>query len=114
MPFEKKSTQVIDASAIRLLGAVGLEDFEYYSARKEMTVMESLQRWPLLRAVHDSITAAARESRATLGSLSSTATVIDGAENGHDPVPLASGGDGSKAGAPSRSESDPFSESERP
>jgi hypothetical protein len=91
---EKKSNPLIDPSARRLLHTVGLEDFEYYSAGKEKTVNESLQRWPLLRVVCDSIAATARGSRAAIRSLSSSAAVVDESENGpRGPVPLASGGE---------------------
>jgi hypothetical protein len=125
MAVEKKSKPLVDPSAVRLLQTIGLDDFEYYSAGKEKAVKESLQKWPLLRAVCDSITAAAaRRSRAAIRSLSSTPVVLDEPDSGQrGPVPLASGGHGvasavatpePRPGAPKRSESAPLSKGEHP
>jgi len=40
-----------DEAAQRLIDAVGLEEFNYYSAADERAAAEALQRWPLLRSV---------------------------------------------------------------
>jgi hypothetical protein len=41
-----------DAAAQRLVEAVGLEGFTYYSAADERAASEALERWPLLRGVY--------------------------------------------------------------
>lgn len=57
-----------DASAQRLLDAIGASDLAYFSAADERAVAEALQSWPLLAAIARTlrVESAAGESAARL------------------------------------------------
>jgi hypothetical protein len=44
-----------DQAAQRLMDAVGLEGFSYYSAGDERAATAALERWPLLRGVFSAL-----------------------------------------------------------
>src|SRR5262249_52731950 len=80
MTVRRKTSRDHDPSTLRLLQSVGLDDFDYFSPRKERAMNESLERWPLLRVVCDAMMIGRRGRRREADRFGTPTTVIDGSD----------------------------------